>query len=236
MGLYRYWRHCSRCRHHEVPAPSWSDLWKWYPAWKASLAPGHNSMADERPWITFAAAAFIESRLSPSARVFEWGSGGSSLFFARRVAAVVSVEHDAPWFELVRETMRMRGLENWEGYLELPRPDPSAAHRRADAGDSYVSSDAAYRGCTFEEYVSRIDAFPDRSFDVVMIDGRARPSCLRHALPKLHPGGLLVWDNSERDHYREVIETIPATFQRFDFPGPAPYLRHFSRTTAWIVG
>jgi len=234
MSLYRYWRTCLRCRRHDTAAPSWRQLWGWYPEWRASLADGRTSMADERPWITFGAASFIGARLTPSSHVFEWGSGGSSLFFARRVATVVSVEHDAAWFERVGETMHGRGLSNWQGFLELPQLDPAADQGRPEAGDSYVSSDASYRGRSFRDYVSRIDTFADDFFDLVMIDGRARPSCLRHALPKLRPGGLLVWDNSEREHYGPVIATVPASFRRFDFSGPAPYLREFSRTTVWL--
>lgn len=234
MRLYRYWKQCLRCRRHAPRPPAWSDLWKWYQEWSASLASGRSSMSDERPWITFAAAAFLESRLTRSSRIFEWGSGGSSLFFARRAEQVISVEHDGAWFERVRETMHERGLTNWQGYLELPQADAATTASRADAGDSYVSSDPAYRGCSFRSYASRIDSFPDGSFDLVMIDGRARPSCLPHALPKLRSGGCLVWDNSDRAHYGPVISTVPAVFDRHDFPGPAPYLRDFSQTTVWV--
>ena len=47
------------------------------------------------PWATFPYIAFIAPRLRPAMRVFEFGAGSSTLYYARRVAAVVAVEHDA---------------------------------------------------------------------------------------------------------------------------------------------
>lgn len=55
------------------------------------------------PWYTYPCRAFLEGRLSASMRVFEYGSGMSSLWYAQRVAEVVSVEHDRQWGQMVRE-------------------------------------------------------------------------------------------------------------------------------------
>jgi hypothetical protein len=49
------------------------------------------------PWITYPAIAFLERRVRPDVSVFEYGCGASTLWWARRVARVVSVEHDAEW-------------------------------------------------------------------------------------------------------------------------------------------
>lgn len=49
------------------------------------------------PWYTYACKAFLEDRITPSMRVFEYGAGMSSLWYAARVAEVVSVEHDRDW-------------------------------------------------------------------------------------------------------------------------------------------
>lgn len=43
-----------------------------------------------------------EERLNPSLTLFEYGSGYSTLFFARLVDRVVSVESDRDWFEELR--------------------------------------------------------------------------------------------------------------------------------------
>lgn len=50
------------------------------------------------PWFTYPAIEFINSRLSKKLKVFEFGSGNSSLYLSLRVSFVYSVEHDKNWF------------------------------------------------------------------------------------------------------------------------------------------
>lgn len=50
------------------------------------------------PWFTYPAIEFINSRLSKKLKVFEFGSGNSSLYLSMRVSFVYSVEHDKNWF------------------------------------------------------------------------------------------------------------------------------------------
>lgn len=54
------------------------------------------------PWYTYPAIEFLEPRLRPDLRVFEYGSGWSTLWWAERVASVHAVEHDAAWSALLR--------------------------------------------------------------------------------------------------------------------------------------
>jgi hypothetical protein len=46
------------------------------------------------PWMTRPFLDFIAPRLQPEWRVFEYGSGASTRFFARRMREVMAVEHD----------------------------------------------------------------------------------------------------------------------------------------------
>lgn len=57
------------------------------------------------PWYSYPAIDFLDLRLRKPLRVFEYGSGNSTLFFATRVGEVVSVEHDRHWFSFVRESL-----------------------------------------------------------------------------------------------------------------------------------
>lgn len=50
---------------------------------------------DPLPWMTYPFIEFLAPRLQAGWTVFEYGAGASTLFFARRVASVVAVEHDA---------------------------------------------------------------------------------------------------------------------------------------------
>lgn len=54
------------------------------------------------PWITYPALEFLEPRISPAMRIFEYGSGNSTLWWAKRVSLVVSCEHDYSWYQNVR--------------------------------------------------------------------------------------------------------------------------------------
>jgi len=56
------------------------------------------------PWITYPAFRQLQRTVRPDAKVFEFGCGGSSLWWASRAAEVTSVEHDAAWAARVAET------------------------------------------------------------------------------------------------------------------------------------
>lgn len=51
------------------------------------------------PWFTYPAIFFLSGRIRPEMAVFEFGSGHSTLWFAKRLARVVSCEHDAAWYK-----------------------------------------------------------------------------------------------------------------------------------------
>lgn len=54
------------------------------------------------PWMHPAAVAYLESLVQPDWTVLEQGSGGSTLWFAKRVKHVVSVEDNPVWYECIR--------------------------------------------------------------------------------------------------------------------------------------
>jgi tRNA A58 N-methylase Trm61 len=56
------------------------------------------------PWVTYSFIDFIKTRLNKNLSIFEYGSGNSTLFYAKHVKNVVSVEHDEAWFnKIVKE-------------------------------------------------------------------------------------------------------------------------------------
>jgi hypothetical protein len=209
------------------------ELCRDFPAWLRCQKDGAGPLADGRPWVTFAAIRFLEQVLRKDMRVWEYGSGGSTLFFAARVGEVFSVEHDPEWAEKVSEAIRQGGRTHCRLRCVEPADEPGAAGRDPADPDAYVSTHPPAAGKAFRAYASAIDEYPDGHFDVILIDGRARPSCFKHSLSKVKPGGYLIWDNTERDYYQPAMRLAPPTFQLYDFPGPTPYVRHFSRTTAW---
>lgn len=53
------------------------------------------------PWLTYPAINFLAPRLRPDMALFEFGCGGSTLWWASRVQKVVSCEHDRAWYERI---------------------------------------------------------------------------------------------------------------------------------------
>lgn len=187
----------------------------------------------EAPWLVYSAIHELSRRIKGDWSVFEYGSGGSTLYFAGRCARMISVEHDPKWYIRVRDELERRGLEHCTILLHLPE---STRDRTADPSDpqAYVSGKLGYGRSTFERYVRAIDACPDGSLDLVVVDGRSRPACLAHALPKLRPGGLLVLDDAQRERYRAIRDRLDRSGWRVQvFRGPRDLFPLPTETCIW---
>lgn len=57
------------------------------------------------PWITYPAIEFLSRRVTKGMVVFEYGCGGSTLWWASRVKEVYSVEHDSSWYAKIAPTV-----------------------------------------------------------------------------------------------------------------------------------
>ena len=167
--------------------------------WVYSLTRVHDStaLADlDVPWWTYRATDAVEAWLAARprpVRVFEYGSGASTVWLGRRANEVHSVEHDRAFAALFAP--RLAGY----AHIELRVVEPVAADRPVVA-----SAKEGYAGFDFADYVAAIDDVSGE-FDVVVVDGRARAECLHRAVPRLRPGGIVVFDNSRRARYRPAI-------------------------------
>jgi Methyltransferase domain len=128
------------------------------------------------PWLTKDSIAILDKWIRPDHRVIEFGSGGSTLYFAARCARLVSYEHDGSWHRKVRSRLDKLVHSNVELHC-FPLDDP--------------------------RYCDHVGSLADQSVDLILIDGRRRAECTWNAIPKLKPGGLLVIDNAERYLARE---------------------------------
>ena len=196
------------------------DFWFWHRSQQRS------GLDDGRPWITFEATRAISRVLKPSMKVFEYGTGGSTLFFASRVARVVSVENDPAWFEVMQA--RLRDRPNVE--ISLAPGEPAAGPE----DEAYPSRSASSQHLTFRRYVQSIDRFPDGHFDVLLVEGRSRPAAFFRGEPKVKVGGMIVLDDSTRSGYAAAVEAARAAgWPAIGRIGPKPYSPSFARTTVW---
>ena len=171
-----------------------------YRHWLQSLLAIHDIDALIRldvPWWTYDAIGQVEDFLSarPGARVFEYGSGASTVWLAKRADRVISVDHDAGWIDFSRP--RLAELGNARVVLVEPDEAP-------DADPHYHSGKSGYRGTSFRTYVNSIDDW-EGQFDLIVVDGRARAACLAKAVTRLADDGMIVFDNSHRARYRKAI-------------------------------
>jgi len=148
-------------------------------------------------WWTFAAQDAVAAHLAarPGARVFEYGSGASTVWLARRAAEVHTVEHDLSWSEVMR--MQLADVPNVRLHAIAPTPRRAATAEAPSGRRGYADAD-------FADYVRAIDDVPG-TFDLIVIDGRSRAACLNHAYERLAPGGLILFDDPHRARYRAAL-------------------------------
>lgn len=79
------------------------------------------------PWLTFDATREITRHIGPGSRVFEFGSGHSTLYWAKLGAEVFSVEDHPRWFELVQQ--RIAAFPKSRVFLE---PEQAGYRERID--------------------------------------------------------------------------------------------------------
>ena len=228
--LPRYLYECLKLSIKHRPYCKRETLSRWYPDWVRSLESDGTRLVDRRPGINFDAVASLENLADHSSRVFEYGCGGATLFFADRVSELVSVEHDPEWLKCVKDEMERRAHACWVPHLVSPSPAAVPAMHLAIDPDAYVSAEVQFSGFSFRDYAATIEAYQDNSFDLVLINGRARPSCFKHALHKVKFGGTIILNNAERPQYAYIDLVARALgFEIEEFWGPAPYERHFPR-------
>src|SRR5436190_7290387 len=132
------------------------------------------------PWWSFSAVDFMKSRLSGSEKVFEFGSGGSTLFFAEHCLSIAAVEDNVGWHDRMQAEIKRRGLDNATLLLrpfDFRRPI----------------------GFETSDYLTALD----EKYDVIIIDGQdwtfqQRPVCFYRAENFVKEGGLIIVDDSWR--------------------------------------
>jgi hypothetical protein len=205
---------------------------KYYRVWKKHLTTNKNPLKTKIPWVPFETIDYLEQVINSNMTVFEYGSGASTFFWSSRVKQVITVEHDEKWFKVVKEEIDREQIDNVEYKLRIPNAiDRNKLSNNSDYISNYLSFDETYFDFEFASYVSEIDKYPDYFFDIIVIDGRARPSCIKHSLNKVNRNGYLIIDNSDREYYMTPFKFDNKQWKKLVFSGPVPYSADFSETT-----
>jgi predicted O-methyltransferase YrrM len=121
------------------------------------------------PWLGYRAIRYLDGLLQADWQMIEFGSGMSTVWFAKRVNHVYSIEDYAPWYEKVKVIFDKFGVNN-----------------------------VTYKLLTESDYANA-DFVSDQSMDFVLVDGSQRDACMRTALKKIKPGGWIYLDNADQE-------------------------------------
>jgi len=195
---------------------------RFLPQWIFSFDSNQNTFQKGLPWLTFEAVEWLDSYLTKEKRVFEWGSGGSTIFLAQKAKDIVSVEHNPEWYELVLQRIKNENIVNCKYILQAPEKGEGM----------HLSRARQYQGFNFDKYCQVIELYPDNHFDLIFIDGRSRTACAQKAVAKLKSGGFLMLDDSDTEEYLKVGELLK-DWPRQDFFGLKRGAITFYQTTIW---
>jgi len=180
--------------------------WSWRYARDRSFLLAYEITHRGWPWLCPDANAYLANALETESTCFEWGSGRSTIWLAKRVNRLVSIEHDETWLNHVE---RRLGLLRSHG-VELQR----------------VSEEE-------RPYVEPIDAFTQDSIDIVLVDGisKFRDSCALAALPKIRSGGIIMVDDIQR--YLPSSSVSPGSIGPKSDPSTPAWSEFVHETADW---
>lgn len=167
----------------------------------------------ETPMMTENEYTAIQETIKPSDIFMEWGSGGSTVFFAPMITSgkYFSVEHDADWSPAVELKIAELGLTQvtYEVVKRAPSTEfegkncPEHMVKQPTSKDPFLNEpflktaeDCNSECNPYREYdhmaseLAERDA-PPLQFDIVLVDGRSRVCAAYNALNYLKPGGTL---------------------------------------------
>lgn len=145
-------------------------------------------------------------------RVFEWGCGLSTTYYASFLADRKfdfewhALDNNRAWHERVTQIVTSRGLGGrvtlylqefppfWEkpGWGAVPPPCGAFAPK-TESEKAYVDLPLKLGG----------------AFDVLIVDARFRRRCLAAAKEALKPDGIVVLHDAQKTHYQEGLDAYP---------------------------
>ena len=160
------------------------------------------------PWTSQASIKTFEKILTKNMIGFEYGSGNSTIFFAKLLKHLTSVEHNQEWFAIVKDKLQKLNFVPVD-YRFIPMSKAVKVNYEYTFYKDFNLSDKDFQvRKEYHEYFSFVKEYPDNHFDFILVDGRARVECCLNAIPKLKPNGIFVLDNSDRARYKPVFKVL----------------------------
>lgn len=221
------------------------------------------NLPERIPWYTYPMLEFLENLDFSQDSVFEYGSGASSIYWARKAKYVQSVEHDCHYYDeavRLKEEFDLKNLslhfasnevlvsnpENIYNYLSyLPVSVSMALIRQLSSAVASENleflnlSTRRIRNSGSFSYLSSeyLMSLPisSQNFDLIIVDGMNRALSGIIAATKLKKNGIIILDNSDRPMYFPLKQYLSdCNFQEIPFIGPGP-LNQYTWSTSIFV-
>lgn len=164
------------------------------------------------------AISVIESYLSSTDVLYEYGSGGSTLWFAPLIKKLYSVEHDTSWYNKIKDLVH----DNTKLNL-VPIHDPIDFDKITDEfvkelmGDAYPGGTTKTHWQRYSNYIRSIESVTE-PIDKLIVDGRHRALCAYHAYEFIKKDAIVIFDDWNRSAYHGVLKfyDIIEVINKFD--------------------
>ena len=184
--------------------------------------------------MTWEEGELLDSYLNKNVEMLEWGCGGSTLKFSQKVKHYDSIEHNLGWYNNIKSVIPKNvslyhispnniNLRDWQldkAAFNIWKPCIERNDRIS------IDNDILFRACRdnrdWHEYINYIN-FPsnlNKTYDIILVDGRARPGCAYKALSLLKKNGKVAihdfsgtreeggrWYYQGVLHYYDVIDS-----------------------------
>jgi len=149
------------------------------------------------PWFTYNLIDFIQQHDIKNLSIFEWGSGNSTRWWADRAKSVISIEHSEEWYQ--KTIQSLSSCKN-----------VTLRHIPLELNDAYSTALSKDDPC-----------------DIIIVDGRKRVECARHAFETMPREAILILDDSQRNQYDKIFTLAQERgYKCLRFNGPKALTTH----------
>ncbi len=162
----------------------------WFSAFKTGEPVDKN--LEPLPWLTYSFIDFIIERLRNEFKIFEFGSGNSTLFFAKRAMEVTSVEHNIEWYNKLKS--KIPGNSN----LILSKSDSS------------------------KDYIAGLKQSNKKFDLIIIDGIHRVDCCLSASNYLTDNGVIILDDSKRDDYVKGIDHLVDKGFKKIDFTGIPP--------------
>jgi|Laugrespbdmm15dd_1035085.scaffolds.fasta_scaffold56315_2 hypothetical protein len=140
----------------------------------------------QMPWLSDKHVEDILKHIHGNEIAFEYGCGGSTMFFSKFFKKYVSVEHHKPWYDKMKPHVPENVVLNLREAVGVVIPPFGPGIPEAQ-----------------QDYINAINETPD-IYSFIFIDGRCRVECAKAAMKNMNDYTMLFIHDYERPKYHSI--------------------------------